>query len=273
MFADENKGLWVHRPIRYDQNWNPEGNVRVWHGFDAMYLYPEYLTDLKVMFCPSDVDAGPGNDFDKYNMRSSNEGGNLRAVGENWNLPAAQPNPVASKTPLPSHDDCNDQPGQCWVMGYDWSYAYWGVIVDPKWVANETDSAGVFTFLHSGYPDGVGCLRNIFKDNKYTLPSTGETVTLFRIKEGIERFMITDINNPAAGSKAASEIAVMFDTIRTTTGGAVSEGGKDFCHLPGGTNVLFMDGHVEFGRYPQPEGSKFWMVTRAILNDSQQYSP
>jgi prepilin-type processing-associated H-X9-DG protein len=36
--------------------------------------------------------------------------------------------------------------------------------------------------------------------------------------------------------------------------------------VPGGANVLFMDGHVEFGKYPQEDGSKFFMVTKMVQN-------
>ena len=88
-----------------------------------------------------------------------------------------------------------------------------------------------------------------------------------------DRFLITDINNMAASNKASSEIVAMFDTIRTDQGTAVSEGGKDFSHLPGGANCLFMDGHVEFLRYPQPTGSKGWIATEEILDDDYRYSP
>jgi len=71
--------------------------------------------------------------------------------------------------------------------------------------------------------------------------------TIYRLREGIERFLITDINNPAASAKAQSETAIMYDHISSNV---VSE----FNHIPGGCNVLYMDGHVEFHKYPQPEG-------------------
>ncbi|MCP4643808.1 MAG: hypothetical protein GY851_25410, partial [bacterium] len=64
--------------------------------------------------------------------------------------------------------------------------------------------------------------------------------TIYRLREGIERFLISDINNPAA--TAQSEIFVMMD--------AVSVNVSDFSHVPGGSNVLYMDGHVSFVRYP-----------------------
>src|SRR5690606_24064167 len=65
---------------------------------------------------------------------------------------------------------------------------------------------------------------------------------LYRLRMGIERFLITDLANPAASARAASTIPIMWDHISTMT--------KDFSHLPGGANVLYLDGHVTFIRYP-----------------------
>ena len=39
---------------------------------------------------------------------------------------------------------------------------------------------------------------------------TGGGNTVYRLREGIERFTITDINNPAASATAQSDIFVMF---------------------------------------------------------------
>ncbi|MCX8065305.1 MAG: DUF1559 domain-containing protein [Candidatus Hydrogenedentes bacterium] len=72
----------------------------------------------------------------------------------------------------------------------------------------------------------------------------GGNNTLYRLREGIERFLITDINNPSASSKAQSEIFIMLDQLGTA-GTAVF-----FNHIPGGCNVLYLDGHCEFLRYP-----------------------
>jgi prepilin-type processing-associated H-X9-DG protein len=66
------------------------------------------------------------------------------------------------------------------------------------------------------------------------------------MREGIERFLITDINNPAGSAQAQSEIEVMWDQISTTpTDGT----GTTMNHIPAGCNVLFLDGHVEFVKY------------------------
>jgi prepilin-type processing-associated H-X9-DG protein len=74
---------------------------------------------------------------------------------------------------------------------------------------------------------------------------TGGGNTVYRLREGIERFLITDINNPAASAKAQSELPFMWDTISA----APDKGADDFAHIPGGCNVLYMDGHVEFVRF------------------------
>ena len=66
-----------------------------------------------------------------------------------------------------------------------------------------------------------------------------------RLKEGIERFLVTAINNPAGAAKAQSELAVMWDL----TNIVVSSGNVDYNHVPGGGNVLYMDGHVKFLKY------------------------
>jgi len=71
---------------------------------------------------------------------------------------------------------------------------------------------------------------------------------LHPLREGIERFFITDINNPAASAMAQSEIPVMWDRPGNH---------RD----PDGCNVLYMDGHVEWVRYP----GKFPM-TEKFLN-------
>ncbi len=86
--------------------------------------------------------------------------------------------------------------------------------------------------------------------------------TLYRFREGIERFMITDINNPAAGAMAQSELAVMYDQSNL-----LPTGNAKFNHVPGGVNALYMDGHVEFLRYPHSKfpGNPQWSATTACL--------
>ena len=65
--------------------------------------------------------------------------------------------------------------------------------------------------------------------------------TIYRLREGIERFLITDINNAGSANSAQSTLIVMFDLFATNV--------LAFNHIPGGANVLYMDGHVEFQKY------------------------
>ena len=94
-----------------------------------------------------------------------------------------------------------------------------------------------------GAPPG-GASRN---DGGAPLPTT-----IPRLREGLERFAITDVNNPAAGAQAQSEIVVMYDA--WAPGGVTawdveretSLAQFSFNHIPGGSNVLSMDDRVEF---------------------------
>lgn len=75
----------------------------------------------------------------------------------------------------------------------------------------------------------------------------GDSDTIYRLREGIERALITDINNPGASARAQSDIFIMFDVISTQA--------AQYNHIPGGSNILYLDGHVDFLRYPGPGDS------------------
>jgi prepilin-type processing-associated H-X9-DG protein len=70
--------------------------------------------------------------------------------------------------------------------------------------------------------------------------------TIARLREGIERFLITDINNPAGSAKAQSQVVMMWDIVNINPSGS-----GEYNHVPGGGNVLFMDGHVTFLKYEE----------------------
>lgn len=79
---------------------------------------------------------------------------------------------------------------------------------------------------------------------------------ILRTREGVERFFITDINNLEAAANSASEVPVMMDGWTPdfhfegeTSGNDYGSGLETFNHVPGGSNVLYMDGHVEFVKY------------------------
>jgi prepilin-type N-terminal cleavage/methylation domain-containing protein/prepilin-type processing-associated H-X9-DG protein len=84
-------------------------------------------------------------------------------------------------------------------------------------------------------------------DNPSLPLGVGDSDQVYRLREGIERFLITDINNPGASSRAQSEIFTVWDITSTVA--------ADYNHVPGGSNVLYLDGHVSFIRYPGPADS------------------
>jgi len=81
---------------------------------------------------------------------------------------------------------------------------------------------------------------------------------LFRLREGIERFLITDINDPTRSSGSQSGLPLMMDGWAQSKKVADDGGTNDdnpvggipmFNHVPGGANVLYLDGHAEYVRY------------------------
>lgn len=77
---------------------------------------------------------------------------------------------------------------------------------------------------------------------------------IYRTRNGIERFLITDLTRPSAVS--SSEIPVMWDAwtderLPEEAPNSHALGIQVFNHFPGGANVLFLDGHVEYIRYGQ----------------------
>ena len=57
--------------------------------------------------------------------------------------------------------------------------------------------------------------------------------------------LTTGLNDPAAAAKAQTRLPVMWDIVSSATSGRAQ-----FNHVPGGANALYMDGHVQFNRYP-----------------------
>lgn len=73
---------------------------------------------------------------------------------------------------------------------------------------------------------------------------TGGSDTLLRLRDGVDRLLVEDIDRPDAGLGSESSLPVCWDS----TIGVAADGSPAFSHLPGGSNVLYMDGHVRFVR-------------------------
>ncbi|MCC6488274.1 MAG: prepilin-type N-terminal cleavage/methylation domain-containing protein [Candidatus Hydrogenedentes bacterium] len=237
IYADEHRGDWVLRMVPYHYPYDP---VQIcWSSFDGALLSPEYLTDYNIIFCPSDPE---------YGWLPEDRSRLFRPVGPGWDSDPYD-NPVKGMTEYPALAD--------------YSYVYWGFMIEPRYVSTAEDMLTVGTKLDNLSTESVNADTRYF-DQKVVLPSTGTEVTLYYLREGIARFTISDINNPAANALGDSQVAVMWDTVRTDNGSPVWH---EVNHLPLATNVLFMDGHVELARYPQPDGSAMFMVSKAAATD------
>jgi prepilin-type N-terminal cleavage/methylation domain-containing protein/prepilin-type processing-associated H-X9-DG protein len=230
MYANESKGqkfpplkIWN---IDHDED---DASVVLNDGgdmiFDCEGMYPEYLSDWHVLLCPSDPmqsKSGSGQNVPGRWEYAGNINPSLKGM--------IDPKRIDSTSYVYIgwlfNDEVVDLPGGKAPNDLTWDvYADGNVALLAKFVDMLTSAEAHDADLEPGVPYGN---------------NGGSTV--YRLREGIERFMITDINNPAASAKAQSEIAVFFDSVSVYVG--------DFSHVPGGANVLYMDGHVEFLRYP-----------------------
>ena len=143
----------------------------------------------------------------------------------------------------------------------DHSYLYSGYITDGADTDDATTTApdignGSFVvpaqlfewFVAVFFPPSTEQTRNAILEDDIDVSSGNGNAggdKVMRLREGIERFLITDINNPAGSAKAQSDVVVIWDIINIHPGADAG-----FNHVPGGVNVLYMDGHAEFLKYP-----------------------
>ena len=114
----------------------------------------------------------------------------------------------------------------------------------------------VVEYRRVGGGDPFGSDLESLAEGTYAVDDDGSTdlpQQYYGLREGIERFRITDINNPAGSAEAQTTIPIMFDAWATGQGfysfaGDGLNNAINMNHVPGGSNVLYMDGHVEFIR-------------------------
>ena len=231
-----------------------------WRMFMAMGgVYPEYLTDLNLIVCPSAINA---SDLPNY-WKCDNP-----AVINQWCKPASDPQHPGIEPGAIGNNSLQSYYYLAWMIENDHLFAsitsglrYAGANVpsaggnmngaDYAWLDNDfTLNATQMADLQndiSSYP----ALEGVTLDKTLIAQGNAGSNRFMRLKEGIERFLITDINNPASSARAQSNIAILWDRIK---GGARDPRHADrFSHPPGGANALYLDGHVEYRRYQQPD--------------------
>jgi len=212
----------------------------------AAAVFPEYLSDLNISKCPSDTGVDASGTY--VGPRLPNDGD-----FESWIQAARDAGDTTSEDYFRSA-----QLGRSYYYkGYASSkvseyIGIWGAMGARAYdrvisVMNIAAAVRVKDFTEDLDLDD-GAWPTMVDRTKATGTADGDKV--LRLREGIERFFITDINNPAASAQAQSTIAVQWDTFGDFGDSANTAGGTVFNHVPGGCNVLYMDGHSKFIKYP-----------------------
>jgi prepilin-type N-terminal cleavage/methylation domain-containing protein/prepilin-type processing-associated H-X9-DG protein len=210
---------------------------------DMTRIVPEYLSDLNVLLCPSQSGASTPLEF--WDVRPTNG--------------PAGASDMPEMSPLGVQMTGDGVVSPCEITGGT-PYAYIGWAINERMGAYEESShSSMLLDKHEGLETPMGHnVSVLFGEGQLTDPAVaqeiadsdwvfdlpmGEYTQAYRLREGIERFFITDINNPAASTEAQSSLAVMWDSVAPMA--------AMFNHVPGGSNVLYLDGHVEFVRYEE----------------------
>ena len=219
LYANENRDKYPPVDDR-SGNWMFDGNL----------MYPEYMTDINILGCPSDPGFDPNESF------------RLKSV-TGWHTGMQVGDP---------HPDCISA----------LSYAYTGYLL-----VNDSNMMGSFIAVdairevlewsNNQAPPGRRPV-NAWRDNMLNLASFGmessgnvEGEIIVRLGNRGTQFVtwgvnVADVNG--TGEMVAIErwesgatAPVMWDQISTDL--------NAFSHIPAGQNVLYLDGHVEFIRY------------------------
>jgi prepilin-type N-terminal cleavage/methylation domain-containing protein/prepilin-type processing-associated H-X9-DG protein len=287
MYSNEDKGEKMP-PIQFQWYWNPSAprdvlpNSGLLSNSDNLLLnfiprittmYPEYMPDPNILICPSDQSNGirdtnnasciaMSGDWECLGSGNGGECGDECGIIDfagssyaylGWAFDKLET--TQSMTDNPSNENMN-------IFAI---IALTDPNLDPDFanVQAPTQTTQVFAkFLNRWVSDclalvtsdpvaGQDCWNNSpdrDEDNVVDPADTtrgygnGDSDQVYRLREGIERALITDINNPGASARAQSAIFMAWDRTSTVAAG--------FNHVPGGSNVLYLDGHVDFIRYP-----------------------
>ena len=205
---------------------------------DMETVYPEYLNDFALLVCPSTAQWGTPEQL--WDERPNNS-------------------PVGMKSYMEMRDGNvltgNGRVEPCEVTGaVPYSYLGWALDADTNLdslvsmnmtplqanimaKAEEWGYSAMAAMTMGGSTDTERARRAADSDWAFEMPMNGRDLA-YRLREGVERFFITDVNDPAATQSAQSMLAILWD--------AIAPGPRMFNHIPGGANVLYLDGHADF---------------------------
>ena len=190
---------------------------------DFYSVYPEYLTDVKILVCPSDATA---------------TGADVQELLDE----------IALGDPQQRYTDIGDfslpnmkKLGMLYVLNRFYSYYYmgWATTSDnslrgASWAPHllKQDCGGGWDepalcdlakdFTLDNFGDPLSYYNNAFPDETPVFyEGSGGGPTVLALREGIERFFITNINNPAGSAKAQSDIFMVMDALIRSFGTVV----------------------------------------------------
>ncbi|HPO17350.1 MAG TPA: DUF1559 domain-containing protein [Candidatus Hydrogenedentes bacterium] len=233
MYANEAKGeLYPHLKATNCDGTPTIGLATI---MDMETVYPEYLSDVNVLICPSSPYAGSavgmwdeGNTPASTWLEAEEEGHMFKDGVATTNNGIVEP---------------------CEV--YEHPYCYLGWAVKPALFKTDAD----FAFFEEALAVKAAEITDAANTREMAIAAADEdwefslgkqameaSKIAYRLREGIERFLITDINNPAATAEAQSTLPIFWDEIS-------GDDASHFNHVPGGCNVLYLDGHVSFLKF------------------------
>jgi len=248
MYANEQGGafppLSPYSSVRSDLRSSP-----LWSSPHAASIYPEYLSDTNVARCPSDSNSDPewasvlarvpgdGRDFEALKA-------DAQTAGDRMSLDYFLSGEFARSYVYKGYVSTNAAE----------FYGIWGATTINEILGQaeilDVGTVNLKSFTGDLALEGPGAWPPWVPPPGTESTGTAGSDTVYRLREGIERFLITDINNPARSARAQSDLPVVWDTFGSSEFDDNGNGTAVFNHVPGGSNVLYMDGHVDYVRYP-----------------------
>ena len=286
MFTGESKGerMPYHQPFQ-DEPLLDTSNMWAEAAGPAGYeVYPEYLSDYTIGKCPSSTqrgadDLGAGPD--------GNAGMFMQDLVQSLNT---YPTTLLAQADLDTWcefgNSCNNETpyfgtfrkrmaDNSRIVFEMCDYTYLRHLIKAEWVEDPIDNGYAQRRMRDGDDGSTDGIFLLSHDRAASVPINFSAAagtwlrneTSHALREGIERFLITDINNPAGSASAQSLLPVMWDSasIRGTYGGTQGAGSSRFNHVPGGANILYMDGHVSFVKYPAEHTQATWPLSRSSI--------
>jgi len=285
MYSDESDGMYP--PC--DDNWmEPRFELfqpRYVYSPEGRALYPEYLDDIAVFMCPSDQDINDKNRWFRdltFDQTRFTLEGDPSLAGYYSDQPGYYPDQggyypdyyVDPRYINPIDPDCF----------FNESYTYFGfaVYTDLKGFAllRELDERMAY-FVY----DAASVNQSRYSDMRETMHrdlaltiftydelywnnfGTGNADLIYRLRQGVGRYFITDINRPETSVVSSTKLPIMWDNLTNTALGSN--------HVPAGGNVLYMDGHVQFVKYDRHSFRRYGLVpySKFFVDWMSEYRP